>query len=342
MNVREIAKLAEVSPATVSLVLNDRRGVSQAVRDRVRDVIKANNYEKPAWAKKGSDARTIVFIKYSLHGMLVEENAGFIAAIIEGIEVECIEKGMHLGQFGCNENNLVQILDKLRNITVDGLVLLGTEMSPEVCKSFLSLGYPTVVVDSIMRELPVDTVVMANERIARRAVEYLYSLGHREIGYLQSKVEISNFKERERGFQDAMQSKGLTLKPENRIMITPTLSGACLDMEKAMMGRRQMPTAFFADNDIIALGSIKALVEAGCKIPSDISIIGIDDIIYAEMSNPPLTTMRIPRQFIGYLTVSRLLDRMNKPKTLPVHVAVGAELIKRQSTIAYHRPPHTK
>ena len=342
MNVREIAKLAEVSPATVSLVLNDRRGVSQAVRDRVREVIRSNNYEKPAWAKKGSDAKTIVFVKYSLHGLLVEENAGFIAAIVEGIEVECIEKGMHLGQFGCNANSLVQVLEKLRNLTIDGLILLGTEMSPEVCKSFLALGIPTVVVDSAMSDLPVDTVLMANERIAHRVVEYLYALGHREIGYLQSKVEISNFKERERGFLDALESKGLSLKPENRILITPTLSGACLDMEQALRGRRQMPTALFADNDSIAMGAIKALVEAGWKIPGDISVIGIDDIIYAEMNNPPLTTMRIARQFIGYLTVNRLLERLNKPKTVPVHITVGAELVKRQSTIAYHKPPHSK
>lgn len=342
MNVREIAKLAEVSPATVSLVLNDRRGVSQTVRDRVRAVIKANNYEKPAWANKQNDAKTVIFVKYSSHGMLVEENAGFIAAIIEGIEVECIDQGMHLGQFNCNSTSFDQVMDKLKNIKFDGLILLGTEMSPEICKTFLGLGIPTVVVDSAMRYLPVDTVVMANERIAHHAVEYLYSLGHREIGYLQSNTPISNFEDREQGFMNALKKRGITLKPENRLQLTPSLLSAFADMKQALIGRKQMPSAFFADNDTIALGAMKAMVEAGWKIPADVSVIGVDDIIYADMGNPPLTTMRVPRQFIGYCTVTRLLERMNKPKTMAVHVEVSGELVKRQSTIALHKPNHTK
>ena len=342
MNVRELAKLAEVSPATVSLVLNDRRGVSQAVRDRVRAVIIANNYEKPAWANKQYDIKTVVFIRYSQHGMLVEENASIIAGFIEGIEVECIQQGMHLGQFGCNNTNLPQIIEKLHNIKIEGLILLGTEMSPEVCKRFLALGLPTVVIDSAMWKLAVDTVVMSNERIANQAVEYLYSLGHREIGYLQCKVEICNFKDRERGFIETLQSKGLILKPENHFLLTPTLTGVIAEMKEALEGRNHMPTAFFADNDTIALGAMKAIGEAGWKIPADVSMISVDDIVYAGMGNPPLTTMRVPRQFMGYCAVSRLVERMNKPKTVAVHVEVDAEFVKRESVTALPKPPRHK
>ncbi len=334
MNVREIAKLAEVSPATVSLVLNDRKGVSQAVRDRVRAVIKANNYEKPAWATKQNHSNTVIFIRYSQPGMLVEENACLVAAIVEGIEVECIEQGMHLGQFGCNDTNLEHILEKLRSIKFEGLILLGTEMRTETCKAFLGLGQPTVVIDSAMRKLPVDTVVVANQRIAHHAVEHLFTLGHREIGYLQSKVEIADFKDRARGFNEMMETKGLELKPENHFILSPSLSGAFEDMAEALIGRNHLPTALFADNDNIALGAMKAISEAGWKVPADVSIIGVDDIVYANMSNPPLTTMRLPRQFMGYCAVQRLLERMNKPKTVPVHVEVDAEFIKRESTAA--------
>ena len=342
MNVRELAKLAGVSPATVSLVLNDRKGVSQAVRDRVRTIINANNYEKPSWANKQYDVKTVVFIRYSEQGMPIEENASIVAAMVEGIEAECIERGMHLGQFGCNKANLSQIIEKLQNIKFEGLILLGTEMSPEVCKTFLTLGIPTVVINNSMWELGVDTVVMANERIAQHAVEYLYSLGHREIGYLQCKVEICNFKDRERGFLDSLQSKGLTLKPENHFVLSPTLSGVISEMKEALEGRNHMPTAFFADNDTIALGAMKAIGEAGWKIPADVSVIGVDDIVYAGMGNPPLTTMRVPRQFMGYCAVSRLIERMNKPKSVPVHIEVEAEFIKRESVVALPKPPRHK
>ncbi len=340
MNVRELAKLAGVSPATVSLVLNDRKGVSQAVRDRVRMVIDANKYQRPAWANKQYNIQTVVFIRYSQHGMLVEENASIIAAMIEGIEAECIERGMHLGQFGCNNANLSQIIEKLQNIKFEGLILLGTEMSTEVCKAFLALGLPTVVIDNAMHRLAVDTVVMANERIAQQAVEYLYALGHREIGYLQSNVEVSNFKEREKGFLETLQLKGLSLKPEHHFLLTPTLSGVSEEMREALEGHNQMPTAFFADNDTIALGAMKAIVEAGWKIPADISVIGVDDIVYAGMGNPPLTTMHIPRQFMAYCTVTRLLERMNKPKTVPVHLEVDAEFVKRESVTALPKLRH--
>lgn len=329
MTIREIAAIAGVSPATVSLVLNDKKGVSAEKRARVKKVLEEYNYS-PQQIKKAPKFN-IRFVKYRSHGMAVEENQGFIASIIDKIESECRYHSYNLIMCGCDNSTLKETLQMVAGNPQDGVIILGTEFDSENFDMIQSIKAPVVVLDNSMQHENVDSVVMANAGVAASAVNYLYGLGHRKIGYFQTSVSISNFAERYSGYLAALSRLGLT--PPEPVLLTPTLQGAYEDMKKHLDLSEYVPEgAVFADNDTIAIGAAKALQEAGYTIPDDVSIIGVDDIPFSSMTVPPLTTVRISRSAMGIQAVKLLRERIKHPDWPFVHLLITGELVERGST----------
>lgn len=328
MTIREIATIAGVSPATVSLVLNDKKGVSAQKRDRVKEVLEEYNYNRQQIKK--APKFSIRFIKFRTHGMAVEENQGFIASIIDQIESECRNHSYNLIMCGCDNSTLKETLQMASNYPQDGIILLGTEFDTANIQMIREIKAPVVVLDNSMQYENIDSVVMANTGVAALAVSYLYDLGHRKIGYFQTSVSISNFAERYSGYLETLSRLGLTPPPP--VLLTPTLQGAYEDMKKHLQTGAYIPEgAVFADNDTIAIGALRALQEAGYSIPEDISIIGVDDIPFSSMTVPPLTTIRIARSLMGIQTVRLLRSRIKNPGPF-IHLLITGELVVRGST----------
>ena len=328
MTIREIARLANVSPATISLVLNNKPGVGDETRKRVQNILKEYDYKLPP--KNKVPMKNIRFLKYKDHSMIVDGNAGFVSAIIDAVEAECREMGYNL-IITTGKGGFRQALKILQNDTSDGIILLGTEISEADYPRLKSIQTPMVIVDNIMEYEPYECVVMNNRETTYYALQYLMELGHRQVAYFQSSVSISNFKERNASFYNCCAR--LSLECTRDFLLTPTLDGAYESMKKYLEEGATFPTAAFADNDTIALGAMKALQEAGYNIPEDISIMGFDDIPYCTISDPPLTTMRVPRRRIGKLAVRRLCERMQEnPMNSNVKIMVGSRLVERQST----------
>ncbi len=336
MTIKEIAALTGVSPATVSLVLNNKEGISDETRKRIQKVVEELNYALPQNRKKNLRG-SIRFVKYAAHGMVVEENQGFIASIIDHIEVECRRCSYDLIMTGCNRDTAAETFRMVAAKPLDGVVLLGSEMSEEQIQMMYQIKAPLVVIDNPMNFERVDAIVMANEDIAFEAVHYLYGLGHRAIGHFQSSVRVANFEKRQVGFEAALNK--LALKSAAVIPLTPTLQGAYKDM-KAYLARDSavIPSGIFADNDTIAIGAMKALQESGYRIPADVSIIGVDDIPFSAINTPALTTMRISRSFIGKLAVEILLKRIKHPEYPFCHIQTSGQLIERHSTAYLYQP----
>lgn len=333
MTIREIAVLAGVSPAAVSLVLNNKKGVSSETREKIQMVLKEHNY-KPNSKKKRAPSYKIRFIKYSTHGMAVEENQGFIASIIDKIESECRRYSYNLIMLGCDNSNIKETIEMIVHNPLDGVILLGTEFDAANASLFKDIKEPLIVLDHSMEFENVDSLVMDNACIANAAVNYLYSLGHKDIGYFQTSVTLSNFTERYCGYLRALSRLGLET-PEP-VLLTPTLKGAYADMKKYLENGKYRPHgAVLAGNDTIAIGAAKAIQEAGYKIPEDISIIGVDDIPFSSMTVPPLTTMRISRSALGMLTVNLLRERIRHPELPPMHTRITGLLVERESTAEY-------
>lgn len=333
---RDVAKAAGVSPATVSLVFRDKPGVGRETRDRVREVARelGFEYDAPSQPRKTS---TILLVIYKAHGRVVADTP-FFESLIKGVSDMTYKLGYHrlsVSYFYAQQDKAEQ-MSSLRSIKCAGIVLLATEMKATDVTQFERLGVPIVLLDNWFPSKNLDSVVIDNSRGAWAAVRYLTGMGHKEIGYLHSNTEIRNFLERQDGYLQAMRhAKTSDIDPWHTIVrVGSTFESAYEDMCRYLDGDPYLPTAYFADNDIIAMSCIRALREHGVRVPEDISVIGFDDVSTAAMADPPLTTMAVPKTNMGGLAVKRLVDLVRGDTGGEVvRISITPEIIQRKSVV---------
>lgn len=334
LKVKDIADRLGVSQATVSLVLNNKPGVSEETRKRVLKFIEEMGYDtnmlsKPALKNNGN----IRFIVYKKHGRVVSDTP-FFSALMEGIDSEARNSGYNLIVSYINEkDNKAEMLRILQENPSQGIIILATEMIHEDIVDFKRLGIPMVVLDSYFISEKLDTVIINNIEGAYEAAKYIIKKGHTDIGYISSKIHINNFAERKEGFIKALNESGLEFEPKFEFKIGTTLEEAYQDMLVYLENNCPMPSAFFADNDIIALGAVKALKQKGFRIPEDISIVGFDDMPFCEILEPTLTTVRVYKQRMGMIAVRRLKSRIEGEAEENIKIEIMTELIERNSVI---------
>ena len=329
MTIREIATLAGVSPAAVSLVINGKKGVSEETRRRVTEIIVENGYHI-AGKRKHEERFRLMVIKYRAHGIALEENQGFIASIIDRIESECRRHDFDLMMCNCEARNAAETIRDLMTKEPRGVILIGTELREEDYGLLSLFTVPTVVLDNLIVRPGVDCVVMDNRNLMRQTVRYLYGLGHRDIGYFRFTQPVSNCDDRYRGYLEEMAALGL--EPRKTVLLKPTLDGAYTDMLELIRSGQYVPSgAAVADNDTVAIGAMKAIAESGYRIPEDLSITGFDDIPFSAVTSPGLTTMRISRSAMGSLAVNMIRQRVKHPDWPEMRMLIGGKLIERGS-----------
>ncbi len=293
MTIREIASIVGVSPAAVSLVINHKKGVSDETRQRVQNVLDEYGYAPPAQKQKQKRTK-LTLLKYRKHGIAIEENQGFIASITDQIESECRRFGFQLTMCNCEPGTAEVTITEMMIDPPAGVIMIGTELSESEYQILDLFTVPVVVLDNNVRYQNIDSVVIANNQIATSAVQYLYDLGYRDIGYYKFNLPVHNCEERYLGYVQECNRLGLSIP--DPIPLMPTLNGSYKDMKKLLQNGYVPHGAVVADNDTVAIGAVKAIREAGYNIPEDISIIGIDDIPFSAVTMPALTTMRISRE----------------------------------------------
>jgi len=331
LRAKDLADQLQLSPSTISLVLNNKPGISPSTRKRVLDKLSelgCGDLRAKSQAPKTGCIRLILYKKY---GNIVTDTP-FFSSLFDGITTQCQRHGYALLTTQIEGGHIAasSLLD------CDGIILLATEMQREDVIPFEELPLPLVILDSNFEGLRVDTVVINNFQGAFDATCHLAEMGHKEIGYLKSSVPINNFQERFQGYQKGLRHSGLSFSPDWVFTLDPTtLEDSCSSFQKSI--NKQMPTAFFSDNDIIATGAMKALISSGCRIPEDISIVGFDNLPMCAILQPSMTTVHVPKQQIGRLAVDRLVRRLEDPGEIYVRVEVGTTLITRDSVCDLHR-----
>lgn len=331
-SVREISRITGFSPATVSNALNHKRSVSESTARIIMEVAKSIGYQQAA------PLETINFVLARKNGKIVDDST-FHPSVIEGIEREARRHGMSTSfvtlDYSDREAARPQI-EALVSSPSAAIVLLATEFSEEDFRPFDACAAHLVVLDSWSNKHCFDSVVIANKDSSYRAVSYLLERGHRSIGYLAGDFRIKNFQSREHGYQQALADEGIRPNPAWRIEVGTTLEDAYGDMSLwlAQHGRGDLPTAFFADNDLIAVGAMRALSEAGLRVPDDISIIGFDDLAVGSFSNPPLTTVHVPKHEVGEMAVERLVSSIRAPKQYTCKIQIDTYFVERSSVRA--------
>ena len=188
-----------------------------------------------------------------------------------------------------------------------------------------------VALDCYYEEINFDTVLINNVQGSYVATSYLIRKGFRRIGYLKSSLPIANFEERADGYFKALRSYNIKKNMDYVLGLSPSMETAYLDMKSLLANDIPLAEAYFADNDLIAAGAMRALSEAGIRIPGDVSIIGFDDIPICNFLSPTLSTMRVEKQNFGMMAVNQLLNRIQNPSGSLVKLALSTELVARES-----------
>lgn len=224
-----------------------------------------------------------------------------------------------------------QRLDEILNDKSTAVIMLGTEALDEDFVSYINAKCPMVILDSWSTSMSFNGILINNSDSSKNAVEYLYQKGHRKIGYLKGKFRIKAFNARGTGYSRALYKHGIPINEQFIVPLSTTMDGAYKDMLNYLNQRPKLPTAFFADNDMIALGAMKALIEKGYRVPEDVSLIGFDDLDSCEISTPRLTTIRVFKQEMGQLAVRRLRDVIRDANGIKTKIQICTEFVERDS-----------
>lgn len=327
--IKEISEMTGYSLATVSNALNNKRGVNYNTSIRIFQAAQELGYINHTKISK------IRFVTYKKNGLIIDDTP-FFPALIDGVEREAKEFGYET-VFCTLDRDSVDYDEQLASIlndTTSGLLLLGTEMLEEDFLPYQDAKCPLVLLDGWCDRIAFDSVLISNTDSAAQATEYLIANGHRQIGYLKGKFRIKNFSYRASGFCRALYKNGLALAPYHVVPLLSTMEGAYQDMTGWLKTAKNLPTAFFADNDVIALGAMRAMKEYGLRVPEDVSVIGFDDLLLGEVSSPRLSTIHVYKQEMGQLAVRRLVDRINKGSRTRAKIQICTKLIKRESVVS--------
>ncbi len=327
MTIKKISEIAGVSQAAVSLALNNKPGVSEETRNMIIEIAHRYGYTK----KSNTQNKNILFIKYVGTGAAVEQNGDFIARVIDSIEQTASTLGYNL----TIKNILAaEFQTEIKTVNFEeyvGVVFLGTEATTSDVNLLQEMTSPIVVVDNMFSRDDIDAVVMDNFGGIHQGIKYLASLGHTKIGYIDSIVRFSNFNHRTEAYHKGIDEFSLETN-QAVIQVSPNLEGAYTDMLnylKKMKG--DIPTAFMAANDTIAIGAVKAFKEFGLEIPNQVSIIGFDDIPFCTILDQALTTIRVHKERMGALAVHLLNDKIKDPSEENVKILVTTKLVERDS-----------
>ncbi|MDR1618799.1 MAG: substrate-binding domain-containing protein, partial [Treponema sp.] len=261
-----------------------------------------------------------------------ERHNAFITEYMEGIETVTKLRKYKLEVSFFNKVPIEDIVAAQRGGNADGFIVLGTELLAHELDLFNELSRPIVFIDTYFPLAAYDCVDMDNIDGVFRSIQHLYRSGHRSIGLVKSSYETRNFKVRETGFREAMEYFSLPVQENFIVGVDPAFDNSVNDMNRFLDKHKNLPTAFFCMNDIIAYGCIRALRDHGKKIPGDISVIGFDDLPSSSYTDPPLTSIRVSTRQIGQRAMERLAERIagmsgNKPET----ILIAGNLIERGS-----------
>lgn len=322
--VKEIAAIAKVSVATVSRALQRPEIVSEETRQRIHEVVKRLGYTPNALARNLRTARTRLII-----ALLPDIANPFFSEVIRGIEQVAHENGYSV-LLGETQSSLVReqaYADMVAARQADGIIT----MSHRVPAIAIDGRLPVVNACEYVKDKKISSVYIDNVAAAGSAVDYLVTLGHRDIAFIAGPSSSPICVDREQGYQLAMQRAKIAANPA----LTAVGDFSIEAGERAIdlfLSQGQSFSAVFCSNDEMAIGAMRALISHGLRVPEDVSVVGFDDIRFARYTSPPLTTVAQPKNALGREAMTMLIELLNDPEVPPRKRVLSADLVVRGST----------
>ena len=333
VSLRSLAEYLKLSPATVSVVINDSpaaKAIPKHTKDRVLQAARKLEYRPNFFARSLSLKRGFMV------GVLVPEiSEGYAASIMRGIEDELLSEGYfyfvasHRGKPDLIQEYPRMLIDR----AVEGVILLNTPVAQV-------LSVPVVAISGHQRVPGVTNIAVDNRKATFDALEHLVKLGHRRIAFFKGHRGSADTEYRWKGILRAAAQLGIEVRSALTIQLQrdaenpgPSLPEEGYATAQELLATREPFTALFAFNDISAIGAVRAFRDAGLRVPEDVSVVGFDDIQAAAYLTPRLTTVRQPLRQMGEMAAKQLLMRIsNGHAKVPPLISLAPELVVREST----------
>jgi DNA-binding LacI/PurR family transcriptional regulator len=338
MHIKDVARKAGVSTATVSHVINNTKYVTDATREKVLRAIKQCNYYANA------HARTLASGRSNIIGLLVSDISNpFFPELVKSIEIAAFERGYNLVLVNTNYDakRAADHVRRLIELKVAGVALMTTELDRGLMDELARKQVPVVLHNVGLTGGHMSDIVVDYAAGIEEAVKHLVSIGHRTIAHIAGPMRFRSANIRRKAFLGsvARQLPGAP-KPVVYEGDFKFEGGRRAAIEILAAGKR--PTAVVAANDMMALGAMLEFKSAGLFIPHDISIVGFDDISFCALSDPPLTTIRSDREEIGRKAVEALMATIQKSGRPVEKVGVRTYLVLRGTTASPRKPQSSK
>ncbi|MCA9911431.1 MAG: LacI family DNA-binding transcriptional regulator [Anaerolineae bacterium] len=336
---KDVAKLANVSIQTVSVVVNNKPDIAPETRARVLSAIETLGYQPYTVARslRTGATRTIALIVSDITNP-------FFASMANTVEYYAHEAG-----YSVILHNTHSDLDREQKYIelalqrgVDGMLFVATKDEMPGLDSLEAAGTRVVAIDRVPDNFNGPTLTLNNIKTGVLVAEHLLELGHTRLAHIGGPLDLHLSRDRMNGFHDTIRARGLEPGP---VAFSDSSWSARSGYEamQTLLDQDPLPTAVFAANDRVAIGAMGAITQAGLRIPEDISIVGVDDIEFSMYQTPPLTTVRQSLEDIATLGIKTLLDILEQREPERTHIAFEPMLIVRGSTGApIDRTPYSE
>ena len=333
ITIKDVAKLAGVSPSTVSRVCNDNPAISKETREKVQKAMAELGYELPT----ANDTSTTPSIK--MIGIVLPPSDGeayentFYLKAIRGISQICNQRQVASTVItGRDYEETLQTIQTLhRSGGADGFIMLYSRKNDIVVDYLCEHGLLYVVVGKA-GEMANQTISIDNDNLlaGREAADYLFDMGHRRIGYLGSKSDFVYASDRKSGYQLSLLQNGLEVKADYCVEIE-NVNPNNADVLRNLLRKKDRPTAFVVSDDILALALERTSVQMGLSIPDDISIIAFNNSLYAQLTSPQLTAVDINSYRLGQEAAAQLISHAENPNLMAAKIIIPHRIIERGS-----------
>jgi DNA-binding LacI/PurR family transcriptional regulator len=329
-SLKDVAKKAGVSIATVSRVINNATNINHETRHRVQQAMKALDYRPSRIAKRLRSKA----VSGNLIGVMVPDISNpFYVDVLSGIEDFMLSHNylMIMCNFSQDEQKEQLYLDALVGESVDGLIVAPAHERDEKIMALEKDNIPFVCIDRGLKDGNADLVLVDNDKGAYEAVRFLLESGYKDIAYVSGQPKIPTSRQREQGYRKALEEYHVDFREELVKYGDSTMKSGMLFTHE-LLTQKIKPDALFTGNNLITLGALQTIAELGLKIPEDIAIIGFDDMPWSATLNPPLTAVRQPAYEIGRRAAELLYQRICEPGRPNVKIVLETELMIRKST----------
>jgi DNA-binding LacI/PurR family transcriptional regulator len=332
MNIREVARLAKVSTATVSRTINGSDKVTPKTKERVQRAIEELKFYPNTWARALGSGRS------SLYGLIISDITNpFFPELVKSFEDMAVQHGQEVLVANTNYDpaRMEVCVSRMLQRKVDGVAIMTSEMDEHLITEFQSREIPLVFLDTGTVRALASNILVDYAAGVRAAVNHVAELGHTELAFIAGPATLRSARIRREAFAEFVLERGFAngaIEQGNH-----QVDGGHDAMARLLSGKRR-PTAVLSSNDMTAIGALGAIHECGLRVPDDISIVGFDDIALSAFTQPALTTVRLSREEIARLAF-RALYRQRQDRREGGEFIVRPTLVVRSSTGTVSRKP---